>query len=136
HKARNLAKVFNRKNLGADEAASSNSKLEGDASSCPKPQSGDGTFIKKITIMISPINSFAINPATLPRNVPQPARPAFTISFPPIISPAIAPITGPTKSPSKPKNNPASAPATQPIKPHFVAPQRKAPRYPAAASIA
>src|SRR4026209_782065 len=100
------------------------------------PYNGDGTFIRKITIIMSPMKSFAITPARPPRNVPQPARPAFMTSFPPISSPAIAPITGPTKSPNKPKNSPRSAPAAPPIRPHLVAPKRFAPKYPAAASIA
>src|SRR5438477_1819931 len=89
--------------------------------------SGDGTFIRKITIIMSPIKSFAMTPVRPPRKVPQPARPAFMISFPPISSPAIAPITGPTKSPNNPKTSPMSAPATPPIRPHFVAPNRFAP---------
>src|SRR5213076_2886032 len=57
------------------------------------PYNGDGTFIRKITIIMSPMKSFAMTPVRPPRNVPQPARPAFMISFPPISSPAIAPIT-------------------------------------------
>src|ERR1700682_3773084 len=91
-------------------------------------QIGDGAEIRNQLTITRPIVSLPSMPARLPSNVPQPARPALTRRFPPTSSPEIAPTIGPTINPGKGKKSPAIAPSVAPKAPHFVAPNRFAPK--------